>query len=254
MATKGRIESLDGLRALAVFCVLFQHLNGAHIHKWAIANLGVAIFFGISGFLAYFTLNKDSDHLGAIDYHYYLKKRALRIWPLYFAVIALVFWMEFDSRAGNATWLMYIMSPLMTFSLDLDLAARGAQLPNELSPLWSIGTEEKFYLVAPLLFFAIRSKYRGYFIGAVLLASNAYRFYFSYSSGGNALALYYLPYTYADTFVGGAFTAYLISCCRKYPLAGDANENLQIAASGHSFIGLACCRCSYLGGVSGCAT
>jgi peptidoglycan/LPS O-acetylase OafA/YrhL len=52
------IPAIDGWRALAVSAVVLHHTNGTNeaLAGWAIANLGVAVFFCISGFLAYYVL------------------------------------------------------------------------------------------------------------------------------------------------------------------------------------------------------
>src|SRR5436190_24167252 len=73
------IPSIDGLRAVAVLAVLVHHANGAYISNFALGNVGVAIFFSISGFLAYLVLSRDERKLGRIDYNYFLVRRVLRI-------------------------------------------------------------------------------------------------------------------------------------------------------------------------------
>src|SRR5262245_12191194 len=53
----GWIASIDGLRAIAVLSVLIHHVNnGRGFPNIALGNVGVMIFFCISGFLAYYVL------------------------------------------------------------------------------------------------------------------------------------------------------------------------------------------------------
>lgn len=83
------LPAIDGLRAVAIIAVLIHHANTAALQDWALGNAGVALFFSISGFLAYFVLWKDDQRLGKINYNYFLLRRILRIWPAYIAVITL---------------------------------------------------------------------------------------------------------------------------------------------------------------------
>src|SRR4051794_27294476 len=91
IVTDSWIDAIDGLRAVAVIAVLVHHANTAFFMDWALGNVGVAIFFSISGFLAYFVLWKDEQRLGRIDYNYFLMRRILRIWPAYFAIISIAY-------------------------------------------------------------------------------------------------------------------------------------------------------------------
>jgi peptidoglycan/LPS O-acetylase OafA/YrhL len=206
-ADAGWIPAIDGWRAVAVAAVVLHHINGTNplLEGWAIGNLGVAVFFCISGFLAYYVLWRDEKRLGKISYSYFLRRRILRIWPAYFVVIAVV-WLHAihiaDLRADR-------LSGLLTFTLNIDMAAGRPWPITALTPLWSIAVEEQFYILAPLMYLVLRSRYALVFCGAVVLLSNVARqLYISLDSGepGNR-GLYYLIYTYADTFVVGAVLA-----------------------------------------------
>src|SRR3954468_3679563 len=85
-----RIRSLDGLRAIAIVLVMLHHspamkaYSGAPRYGW----IGVDLFFVLSGYLITGILVEARD-----DSNYYRNfyaRRALRIWPLYFAVLVAI--------------------------------------------------------------------------------------------------------------------------------------------------------------------
>jgi peptidoglycan/LPS O-acetylase OafA/YrhL len=159
IATQGDwIPAIDGWRAIAVAAVVLHHINGTNplLAGWAIGNLGVAVFFCISGFLAYYVLWRDEHTYGQISYSYFLQRRILRIWPAYFVVIAVAYLHAFsvgDPRADR-------LSGLLTFTVNIDMAAGRPWPVTATSPLWSIAIEEQFYILAPLMYLVLRSATR----------------------------------------------------------------------------------------------
>jgi peptidoglycan/LPS O-acetylase OafA/YrhL len=196
------IPSIDGLRAVAVLAVLVHHANGAYITNFALGNVGVAIFFSISGFLAYLVLSRDERRLGKVDYNYFLVRRVLRIWPAY--LVTILFVCFFAKTAGTTSQQI----GLFTFTLNFQMQEHRWPLPG-LEALWSISVEEQFYLLAPVMYSLLRSRYAAIFVVVVIVAANAVRATYVATSadmlpnGG----LYYATYAYVDTFVIGAVVA-----------------------------------------------
>lgn len=135
------LPSIEGLRALAIVAVLVHHGNTIHFSNWALGNSGVAIFFSISGFLAYYVLWRDEHRFGRIDYNYFLFRRILRIWPAYFLVIAIgiLFGIARTARCVKPTapfhihreLLPSVSSPLAASDVgdSLEYRCRGTVLP-----------------------------------------------------------------------------------------------------------------------------
>ena len=198
---RGWIAPIDGLRAIAVLSVLFHHANnGKGFPDIALANVGVVIFFCISGFLAYYVLHRDEQRLGHIDYNYFLYRRILRIWPAALVVIAFV-WITNPPKTG---WIS-----LFTFSANWQMAASRSLPPFQLTHLWTIAVEEQFYVLAPGMYLLLRSRWRWVFCGAVFAITNLIRvWYIASSSGHSTGGLYYTSYAYADTFLMGAMIAF----------------------------------------------
>src|SRR5437764_6943398 len=90
----GRIPSLDGLRAVAVLLVIFNHLGVPHAPQ----GRGVLTFFVLSGFLITWTLLRESERCGDVSIRDFYIRRGLRIFPAFY-----VLWVVHCT----ITWLMY---------------------------------------------------------------------------------------------------------------------------------------------------
>lgn len=166
---------IDGLRAVAVLCVLLFHAGFAFMPG---GFVGVDVFFVISGFLITGLLVSEFKSTDRISFSAFYIRRALRIIPALVATIAL-------SLAAGAL----VLSPERFAQLSSSgLAALFSvsnfyfwsqsgyfDASNSLKPLlhtWSLGVEEQFYLVWPLLiFFAAKLRIKGAVAWAVSLTA-----------------------------------------------------------------------------------
>jgi peptidoglycan/LPS O-acetylase OafA/YrhL len=136
-----RIPALDGLRGLAAMAVVW-----AHTHEGSqIGGAAVSVFFVLSGFLIGGIL------LNGIDLPTFYLRRTLRIWPLYFAVVALIVATE-HRPLHEPQWMLW------TF-----LGNTAVDLPSytgrtSVRVLWSLAVEEHFYLLFPWLLRSMRQK------------------------------------------------------------------------------------------------
>jgi len=162
------IPALDGIRALAVLGVMFSHLFPGTARGAATDTLqalfrfgatGVDLFFILSGFLITGILY-DSLHDPAYFRKFYAR-RALRIFPLYYGVLAIFLlqklFFSYDFHHQLLSLALYLQNtPLL--AAPIYAYAGPAKLP--LSHFWSLSIEEQFYLVWPLLVFLIRDRKR----------------------------------------------------------------------------------------------
>jgi peptidoglycan/LPS O-acetylase OafA/YrhL len=147
-----RFGSLDGLRALSVAAVIWHHSGSGFVaSEWAQhGHHGVTLFFAISGFLITTLLLRERDRHGAIDLRAFYIRRALRIFPLYYAVlliyVVLVFALERHSKVGQDFFsnLVYFATYTSNWFVALD-----GRVIFYFS--WSLAAEEQFYLVWPPL-------------------------------------------------------------------------------------------------------
>lgn len=164
--TPGQLDELDGLRGIAILLVLFRHAVNPYwseepllpVYGWDAATLmtngwiGVDLFFVLSGFLItrhIIRINQQPDHVWR--WRTYLAKRALRIVPAYYAVLFLV--------ASGAMPFYPVPENLLGLQVAYHMLFLQDYLPAGIVvAFWSLGVEEKFYLIAPVLvMFLLRS-------------------------------------------------------------------------------------------------
>lgn len=192
LVKKEYFKGLDSLRFFAALAVFFTHVElikkftgfGTHwidpeerITKFNVfqsviskeidplspliaysSALGVVFFFVLSGFLITYLLLKEKQSNNTIAIGKFYLRRAFRIWPLYYLIFVLGFFVLpfFDFFAvpgqdnffqqnfwGNLTLYAFFM-PNLAFSIYT------TAVPN-IGQSWSIGVEEQFYLLWPLL-------------------------------------------------------------------------------------------------------
>ena len=153
-------SDIDGLRALAVIPVLLYH---AGIPGVPGGFVGVDIFFVISGYLICGMIDGDIRR-GTFSLGNFYKRRILRILPALFvmflvtSVLAYVYCLPVELEDYSKS----LASAVGSVSNIYFAATAGYfDAPAETKPLlhtWSLGVEEQFYLIAPLLMlFAYRA-------------------------------------------------------------------------------------------------
>jgi peptidoglycan/LPS O-acetylase OafA/YrhL len=165
-----RFGSLDGLRALSVVAVIWHHTGAGYVAQgWAQqGHLGVSLFFAISGFLITTLLLREKDRHGSVDLRAFYVRRALRIFPLYYAVLALyvvlVFVIERHGQEGREFFsnLPYFL----TYTSNWFVALDGRTI---FYFSWSLAAEEQFYLVWPPLMKRLGSRARSLAVVAAVL-------------------------------------------------------------------------------------
>jgi peptidoglycan/LPS O-acetylase OafA/YrhL len=199
--------NLNGLRFIAAFLVIIHHLEQLKsISKienyWdaipfigIIGKLGVILFFVLSGFLITYLLLAEENSFKKISIKEFYMRRILRIWPLYFLIITLAFVVlpnielftlpgySKDVIYSNLAWKLILYA---IFFPNLVLSLLGT-VPYA-SHTWSIGTEEQFYLVWPVILKYIK-KHRILLMVGIIISYLAIKF-FLLTSFGN-----YIPYS-----------------------------------------------------------
>lgn len=155
-----RIKVIDGFRTIAVLGVLWAHvwqLNGNPgflIWKVNLAQLlsffgtGVDLFFVISGFCMYLMYSSKKMKLSATGYLKYIGRRWLRIAPVFYAAVIIYGFHAagFDISRFNFSYSLKQVMFIRNFFSE----------PSVFGPhLWSLSTEWQFYMLLPLVIFAI---------------------------------------------------------------------------------------------------
>jgi peptidoglycan/LPS O-acetylase OafA/YrhL len=162
-------KPLDGLRAFSVLFVIYQHAaNKTAAMKRFQGSLGVDIFFVLSGFLITFLLNRERQDTGKVDLSAFYIRRAFRILPIYSVVLVTYVLLTFLGHGAKWLEMKAELPYFVTFCNEL--APGFHRAPFSLT--WSLGIEEKFYLVWPFLFFVAlaRSKWRVVLVAALYLS------------------------------------------------------------------------------------
>ncbi|HKO57101.1 MAG TPA: acyltransferase [Thermoanaerobaculia bacterium] len=159
-------RGLDGLRFFAALAVVIGHVELLKKYcgyendadqpvLYELGRIAVTFFFVLSGFLITYLLLAEKERTGRVAVGKFYVRRILRIWPLYYLVVFLAFAVLpriAAFRIGAVT-----TSALPLFLLLLPQIALSLHPPVPFAePLWSIGVEEQFYLLWPLLVGRVR--------------------------------------------------------------------------------------------------
>jgi len=172
MTNKIYLPGLHGIRFFAALCVIIGHIEvfrfyyslpSLGIITKGFSELGVDIFFTLSGFLITFLLLKENEIKQKISIKNFYIRRILRIWPLYFLIFFIGIFI-FPLFTGYNFNHKISISLLYIFFLP-HLAKVLFTMNYIIVILWSIGVEENFYLFFPWFFRANNQR----FIKAILI-------------------------------------------------------------------------------------
>jgi peptidoglycan/LPS O-acetylase OafA/YrhL len=145
--SRNHLPALDGLRAVAILSVIAYHGTGTFGGG---ARLGVSLFFVISGFLITWLLLKEHSTTGDVSLKRFYFRRALRIFPAYYAFLLLIIAVKVLQKQPSIY--DYIL-PSGLYYVNYYAIANGSH--SALQHLWSLSVEEQFYLLWPLLFLGL---------------------------------------------------------------------------------------------------
>ena len=169
-------KNLNALRFIAAFSVLLAHIellkslhgfsniNDFAFYKNTNGHIGVILFFVLSGFLITFLLLKEESEYKKISLKKFYVRRILRIWPLYFLMVTIsyIVYLIFGSNFGEGGWWGY-------FSIFPNVSKALGYYYDGVVHLWSIGVEEQFYLIWPILLLITRKLFRIRLVVLILL-------------------------------------------------------------------------------------
>lgn len=205
--TTRRILSLDGLRALSIGLVLFEHataykpkltVDGRTLLRFEAGHFGVRVFFVISGYLISSILFAELERTGTISLARFYFRRTFRIFPAYYVyvstVAALAYLGALRLEPGD-------LLTAVTYTANYHVGGW------ELTHAWSLAVEEQFYLVWPALLVALGRR-RGLGVAAVVVAlSPLVRFVQTRYVGSSPDLLDRMAHTIADAMATGCLLA-----------------------------------------------
>jgi peptidoglycan/LPS O-acetylase OafA/YrhL len=170
------IPSLNGLRALSIFSVLLVHINIQEFHNaYRIPllldrELGVNIFFILSGFLITTLLLQEEKLMGVISLKDFYLRRVFRIFPVYYVLLLVYLLLQLAGvlHFKPSSWLTSLTyTKYFNWSNDWETAH-----------LWSLSVEEHFYLLWPFIFKYLR-RYRVSFAWAMIILVPMLRIFYA---------------------------------------------------------------------------
>lgn len=137
------IPALDGVRAIAILLVLGFH---GYVPLMQGGQIGVDIFFVLSGYLICSLLLNELKATGSISFIRFYIRRALRLYPALLLTLMLVLGYDyFCAKAGYLSEVVFSGLYLMDYAMAFDYV----RTFTPLSHTWSLAVEEQFYLVWP---------------------------------------------------------------------------------------------------------
>jgi peptidoglycan/LPS O-acetylase OafA/YrhL len=148
----GYVPALDGVRAVAILSVI-----GFHAIRFPFGGeLGVDVFFVLSGFLITTLLLNEHGDEGRLSLRAFYRRRALRLLPALFTMLAVYLAVAGMLYAAGRWNTQHAFAALRaagagSFYIANLASAYSDTLTGDLNHLWSLATEEQFYLVLPLV-------------------------------------------------------------------------------------------------------
>lgn len=171
-------SSLNGIRCLAILFVIGFHHNGNYLVQgiknfglnqiFLHGNLGVNLFFVVSGFLITTLLLREQRQHQTIFVKLFYARRALRIFPLYYTTLliyALLLVPYFESNPLRQTDFYHNLPAYITYTSNWFVEKSSAIFVIA----WSLATEEQFYLVWPNILKVFKKWGAVIFIGLIIV-------------------------------------------------------------------------------------
>lgn len=210
-----RIPSLDGLRAISILSVVVGHAVLTHGSPVVLeplshaGNLGVRMFFVISGFLITSLLLNELRTSASISLRDFYIRRTIRIWPamyFYIAVVALLNFVGYINLSPGD------LLAAATFTMNYHHDRAWA-----LNHMWSLSVEEQFYILWPALVLFAGGRRLAYACLAIILIVLALRAFTWFAVSQDDTAMTREFQFVADALASGALLTCLIEEAPKWP-------------------------------------
>jgi peptidoglycan/LPS O-acetylase OafA/YrhL len=208
-ARLGYRPALDGIRGIAILLVLGFHSQLFFLRG---GQLGVDIFFVLSGFLITCLLLEEWQREGAIRLKAFYVRRVLRLFPALFVALAVwALWAAYQS--GDTGLIPRTVCAVLLYCTNLVLAFGGLTALAGFAHSWSLSAEEQFYLIWPAcLWFLLRRGFSRRTIVCLLLGLVAAVNLYSpllWEGNGSWVRLYFGPDTHSAPLLIGCAAALL---------------------------------------------
>jgi peptidoglycan/LPS O-acetylase OafA/YrhL len=241
-AAATRWDSLDGVRALAVIVVVATHF-GLHATQ---GQIGVDVFFVLSGFLITSLLLKERDRTNRVSLTNFWRRRALRLLPALGCAIVLAVAVSLTALPAMRHSTIRLVPFVLAYAGNWAVVFGPPHAGGLLAHTWSLAVEEQFYIVWPLLgvaWLCVTADRRraARIVGAVAVADALY-FVLALANWAPGRAIFATD-THAFGLLTGSALALWVHRDGPVTLAQDCWRRRVQAAGGISallIVGLAC--------------
>ena len=211
------VPQLDALRTLAVASVAWVHWAPTRYHFGLPWGTGVQLFYVLSGFLITgilldvaprAELLSMSQRLGI--WRRFYARRILRIFPLFYAVLAVTLVLGIDPIARTWHWHAAYLSNFYYFHLG-----HWGEPREPFRHLWSLSVEEQFYLVWPFLMLLAPRRAVWKILAAVIVLAPVFRAAVGLAIANPPMANA-LPLSCLDALGIGSLLSYAV----RFPIGG----------------------------------
>ena len=192
-----RIDALRGIAFLTVFIGHFSYRNLGLIKLYKFASYGVVLFFCLSGYLLGRVVFREFEKTKRINILNFFLRRALRILPLYFIFLTLIYLLSEYSKGQSGSLVIsgHEWIRLFTFTYNIISADDFGSSPLP-AVTWSLSIEEQIYVFFPFfaLFIARGKRIQLLFVVSLLiLALVLFQFNFNSQTPIDRYTALYLP-------------------------------------------------------------
>lgn len=166
-------RQLDGLRGLAILLVFLHHTGWKLPYEWDWGQMGLRIFFLLTGYLITISLWKLMDRVKVHEMSHrrellvYHLRRLARLLPAFYAALLLGYVLGLDDVLEPIWW-------HLAFFTNFRIALQGFWM-GPTANFWSLAMQEQFYLVWPVFVLWTPRKYFPAMLGVLVFSGYAYR-------------------------------------------------------------------------------
>jgi peptidoglycan/LPS O-acetylase OafA/YrhL len=206
--TMDRIPSLDGIRAVSFALVFAAHTS---LSKVLPGDLGVTIFFFLSGFLITTLMRAEFETNGSVNVRHFWLRRALRILPPLYTVIVAAIVLTLLLYPPGTMGAPAMFAEVFFYANYWSIYGISNEAPGT-AVVWSLAVEEHFYLLFPLLYVAMQKwglarRRQALLLGGLCALVLAWRFFLVIVMHADSTRIYLATDTRADSILFGCALA-----------------------------------------------
>lgn len=195
-----KLLGLNTVRFIGFFVLFTLHYFGLH----KLGNEVVSLFFTLSSFLLTYLMFAELNQKGRFSAKNFFFRRALRIFPLYFTVLAFSF-VVLPLLAETSNYSVTLPEKSWYYWLFIGNYEKSDHI-FALKFLWTISVEEQFYL----LFIFVSFFFRRYFLIVIVSLAVVYLIYSCFVYGAKNQP-FGIIFSYFPFFISGMLAAYMFS-------------------------------------------